>query len=302
MIANVSQKDPTRTLTLRNMFVSQMNRRFRELQTAIRQYIIRDNRLDGITTNAPFEYRYASEKHAAFMAWLDEQEQLGILQRTRQIVPYRTVPADMPWINEYIWTAYNKGLAQGRMELRAAGIDVPVFARTADFISSPLFHMPFHAEAIGLVFTRAFTDLKGVTDAMDTQISRVLASGMAEGLPTEQIARNINNRVQKIGMPRARTLARTEVVHAYNGSRLNDFEGMESIIEEEILVKWWTALDERVRHPRHTRRHAKIYRKNQARRLLGEPNCRCVLLPYMVSVHGPVRRRNWGPVNPMEGR
>jgi len=290
-------KDPTRTITLRNQFIADFQRRFRQLKGWIVNYLVDQNKLQPITSN--FEYRYAAEKHQLFMDWLAEQESKGVLQIIRRDVPYRTIPANQPWINTYIWTAYQKGLVKARMEMRAAGYDdIPTFMMTDDFLVSPLFHAPFHSEAIALTFTRTFTDLKGITSAMDSQISRVLARGMAEGYGSERIARDITKKVDSIGIIRARVLARTEVVKAYNDAQLNDYEGMQDIIGEEILVQWWTARDERVRRPRHTSRHAKIYRIADARKLLGEPNCRCTILPYMVSVNGPVSDSQWGPINP----
>lgn len=290
-------KDPTRTITFRKQFIADFQRRFRDLKDRITNYLVKENRLQPITAN--FEYRYTAEKHQLFMDWLKEQESLGILQTIRYEVPWRTIPADQPWINTYIWTAYQKGLIRGRMELRAEGYEkVPTFMMTDDFLTSPIFHAPFHAEAIALTFTRTFTDLKGVTEAMDSQISRVLATGMSEGQGSEQIARNIRKKVDDIGVVRSRVLARTEIVRAYNEAQLNDFEGMQDIIEEKIFVKWWTAMDERVRHPRHTSRHNKIYRIEDARKLLGEPNCRCTILPHMVSVNGRIKSSQWGPINP----
>jgi SPP1 gp7 family putative phage head morphogenesis protein len=298
-----SMSDPTKTISLRRTFISSINRRFRELKTKIMKYIVVDNNLSPITINV-FEYRNATEKYEKFMNWLKEQERLGILEMIVASVPYRNVPTNQPWINTFLWTAYQKGMVQSRIELRANGLtNVPSFAATAgQFVSSPLFHAPFHSEAVGLLFTRGFTDLKGITQTMDARISRVLAQGMSEGLGAEHIARNINREVDKIGMIRARTMARTEIVKAYNDAKMNDYDAMEDVIGEEILVQWWTAQDERVRDPRHTSRHGKIYQKKDARRLVGEPNCRCTLLPYLVSVKGEVQNNQWGPINPLGGR
>lgn len=290
------------TMTLRNQCISSINRRLNDLKTEIRKYITEENHLDPITVNA-FEYRYATEKHRAFMDWLKEQEEKGILETVIRRIPYRNIPDEQPWINTYIWTSYQRGLQRGRMELRAqTNLSIPTYSVVDDFLLSPLFNAPFHSEAVGLLFTRAYSDLKGVTEAMDATISRTLAQGMSEGLGTEQIARNIASNVDNIGKVRARTLARTEIVKAYNDAKLNDYEAMESIVEEEILVQWRTAGDERVRRPRHTSRHNKVYHKKEARRLLGEPNCRCAILPYLESTQGEIRNNQWGPINPMEGR
>jgi SPP1 gp7 family putative phage head morphogenesis protein len=294
-------QDPTQTITLRRRFVSSVNRRFRELKTAIRNYLVTENRLDPITINV-FRYRNSQEKHQQFMDWLKEMQESNILEISYRSVPFRNLDPNQPWINTYIWSAYQKGLVKGRMELRAKGHDIPQYMRTDEFVMSPLFHSSFHSEEVALAFTRVFTDLKGITEAMDTQISRTLAQGMSEGLSASQIARNIVKNVDNIGIVRARVLARTEVVRAHNEAKLNDYQAMEDIIGESVFVKWRTAQDERVRHPRHTSRHGKIYRKRDARRLLGEPNCRCALRPYLQSVDGDIQESQWGPINTLSGR
>jgi hypothetical protein len=59
--------------------------------------------------------------------------------------------------------------------MRKAGAQVqPGFVNAA-------FFRPVHADRVGLIYTRAFTDLKGITDAMDASNSRVLTQGIAEG-------------------------------------------------------------------------------------------------------------------------
>lgn len=301
-IANAtSDRDPSRTITIRNRAVADVNRRCKELKKAIHNYIVTENRLQPITTNE-FTYRFAEEKHRQFMEWLSRQEEAGLLEMIHLPTPYSNVKLQQPWMNYYVWSAYQKGLATGRREIKQSGVELPPYMQTSQFPFDYSFFGPMHSQSVALIFTRVFTDLKGVTQAMETAISRTLSQGMIDGLGAEQIARNIASKVDSIGMVRARLIVRTEMIHAFNSAKLNDHVGMEDIIGEEILVKWRTAGDERVRHPRHTARHGKIYKRSDARRLLGEPNCRCVVSPYMVSVHGKVNKKQWGPINPLSGR
>ena len=64
----------------------------------------------------------------------------------------------------------------------------------------------------------------------------------------------------------------TEVVKAYN------LAVMETLNEEDIVI-WRTVGGPRVRDT-HRRRNGKRYRVASARALLGEPNCRCSVVPY----------------------
>lgn len=290
------REDPTRTIALRKKFISQINKRLKELKGIIRKAIIEDDCF-GIKKDKSkilslslvsklsspgakvWQYRNDVEKVEEFVDWLKEQEELGILER----VPNTLTGKKDPWTNTYIQTSYQKGILQARSELGALGVNLP---STKDiFEINGVFNQPIHVERIESIFTRVFSDLKGVTEVMDRQISRQLSLGLAEGKGPYEIARLLNNRVDKIGITRARLIARTEIVRTHNVAAMNEFERLESIVGEEILVQWWTALDERVRSS-HEDRHGKIYKKKKARGLIGEPNCRCALLPYMKSIDG----------------
>lgn len=97
----------------------------------------------------------------------------------------------------------------------------------------------------GLLYTRTFNELKGITEAMDQQISRVLSEGMAQGLGPAKIARNITDRVDKIGITRARTMARTEVIRAHHVATINTYR--EAQVEGvRVKAEWSTAGDMRV--------------------------------------------------------
>jgi len=121
--------------------------------------------------------------------------------------------------------------------------------------------------------------MKGITESMKGQMSGVLAMGMAEGRGPYDIAYKLKDRVEAIGITRARLIARTEVVHTHNAAAMNEFESLEGIVGETIYVQWWTALDERVRAT-HAARHGKVFKRKTAQGLIGEPNCRCALLPW----------------------
>jgi len=94
----------------------------------------------------------------------------------------------------------------------------------------------------GAIYTRTFNELKGITDAMDQQISRELAEGLARGDGPEVMARRINDRVDKVGLSRARTLARTETIRAHHSATIQEYRnaGVEGV---KIKAEWSTAGD-----------------------------------------------------------
>ena len=132
-----------------------------------------------------------------------------------------------------------------------------------------------------------FTELEGITASMDAQIADVLATGIVEGVGPEEMARRINNRVDKIGLTRSRMIARTEVVQTFNQAAAFEYQRASAVIGEEILIQWLTAEDERVRSS-HRERNMVVYTQEEYSDLIGEPNCRCAGLPFIESIDGEV--------------
>jgi len=301
-----STQDPTKTITLRNNFSAEMAGRFIRIRAAVRKKIVNDNFLEPIekgtdefaigrpggvipitlAKDGNWEYRWADSKVGEFNSWLKEMVDENILEVSRTAtVGLKGITGGEPWTDVYIRSAYQSGLAKGRAELIASGAKIPSFDISGDVLSAA-FYQPFHADRVGLMYTRVFNDLKGVTEVMSTQMSRALALGMANGDGPYTIARKLTDRVDKIGITRGRLIARTEVVHTHNLAKLNEFERLETEIEEEILAQWITAEDERVRD-RHRTRDRQVYPLSKARTMLGEPNCRCTIIPWIKSVEEP---------------
>jgi SPP1 gp7 family putative phage head morphogenesis protein len=304
MTANISPQDPTHTIGLRTRWRIDMSRRFRVIMRMIRKRIVEDNFLDPdiitvniVTNKKKFVYRRSNDKLTEMMRWLLQGIEENILEV--EFAP-GTAPVGRnmrPWTDAYVHSAYRKGLERNRMDLRARGVDIPETG--TPFGTRPItagLSQPIHIETLELIYTRVFSDLKGITEAMSQQMSRVLARGMVDGLSPDSIARNMVDRVDKIGLTRAKLLVRTETVNAFNTARLNDIELAENFAEDDLLVQWITARDERVRD-RHRARHNKIYTVEEARSMIGEPNCRCTTVVWIPSVDGEVNDSNRGRVN-----
>jgi SPP1 gp7 family putative phage head morphogenesis protein len=140
-----------------------------------------------------------------------------------------------------------------------------------------------NTDILKTLYTRAFDQLKGVTQAMSVQIGRILSSGLLEGKTPSQIAFEINDRVDKIGIVRAKLIARTELQYAINFAILKEYERAEAILGEVVKGRWWTQQDERVRK-RHRAWHGKVYTREQLMGMVGAINCRCSVLPYIESI------------------
>lgn len=224
-----------------------------------------------VVNRGEFEFTRTTDKVAAFMGWLRDQEVAqGLTVRQGASI---SSSAENAWTSTYIESSYVRGLNQAASRLRGAG------ARVEQRWVDAAFRRPIHADRLGLAYTRVFTELAGITAAMDQQISRVLAEGLGRGAGPLDIAREINNRVDKIGITRARMLARTEVINAHAGATLNTYveAGLEGV---EVVAEWLTAVDA---CPQCVALEEEgPYSIEQARGMIpAHPNCRCAWAPLV---------------------
>lgn len=224
-----------------------------------------------------FAFRTSSDKVTGFMDWLMKQEDDKILEITYS--PGKSTVSRRPWEKMYIQSAYKKGMERSEKELRKMGVKITPFPNTPIFSVDAMFNLPIHADRIGLLYTRSFNELKGITDVMDQKISRSLAQGMAEGRGPREIARDLIKEVD-ISQRRAETLARTEIIYAHAEATLNTYEAV-GVHKVTVEAEWSAAQDDKV-CPLCIPLDEKIFDLKEARGMIPRhPNCRCAWLPVV---------------------
>lgn len=306
-ITTNQRRDPTRTTILRVQFMRDMDRRFRMLRGLIRRAIVDEDVFGlkdvvGVATlqrtpgRRRFAFRTSSEKVSAFMEWLRRQVENDILQVTN--IQQVGQAVDAAWTNQYISDSYRRGVARARSQLRQAGFDVPSLVETGGIEAS--MSAPFHVDRLGLLFTRTFNELKGITDAMDQQISRVLSQGIADGLNPKTLAKQLNAVIRGGGADlgitdtlgryisaerRAQILARTEIIRAHAEAQLQEFENWQ-VEGVTVEAEWITAGDNRVCE-QCANLEGSVFTIEQAHGMLPlHPSCRCAWLPFKEGVTG----------------
>jgi SPP1 gp7 family putative phage head morphogenesis protein len=262
--------DPTRTLTLRNAFAKEMARRFRQLRGIINIALIEDdvlgliNEVGGFRILAEltspgrraFDFPRSGDKVAAFTQWLEKQQQAGLLEVTQGVQLGTAI--EQAWTNKYINEGYKRGIQRARQQLVKGGHPVPPLSESGGI--GVAFNQPFHLDRVGLLHTRVFNQLKGITSQMDTQVSSVLSQAMVEGKNPREIARLLNKTISGTGgtleltdtlgrfIPaerRAKMLARTEVIRAHAQAQLQEFRNWR-VAGVSVKAEFVTAGDERV--------------------------------------------------------
>ena len=265
-------KDPTRTLVLRNRASREVNRRFSKVKADIRSAFKVGNLITNRTAS-PGEFTFTRDvnKIPEFERFLQQSIDQEIL-RTNQLSPTQR-GRESHWLNVHIGEGYRRGATKARL---AAERSLPNLQKLPDY--NP-FTNAAHIARSELIYQRVYSDLQGVTQAMSKQISSILAQGIIKGQNSGEVAKLILDRVDKIGITRAKLIARTEIIESHNLANIKEAELLEKETNTKIKVMWLTALDGRQRHT-HDLRHENIYTREEAEQLLGEPNCRCAVAPH----------------------
>ena len=166
--------------------------------------------------------------------------------------------------SDYARKAYTKG------QLRAQDL------LSKEGIKDALMNTPADVRAIDAIRLRNYAAIIGVTDDMGKKIASELTDGIVKGQGADEIARRLVNEVD-MSSDRAKLVARTEVMYAYNNASEARFKAHG--VEE---VEWLAALDERLCDECNANdgKHFPI----GSIECPAHPNCRCTLLPVIAEV------------------
>ena len=197
-----------------------------------------------------------------------------------------------PWNATYVESAYRKGLTRAYIDVHKEDLaaDKMFYAGGKAQFLTDAFAAPEVLSKIELIYTRAFNDMKGITDTMSTQLSRSLANGLVNGNGPVAISREMRKTVTGITKKRALLIARTEVISAHAEGQLDAFERM-GVEELGLMAEVGTAGDERVCDECQGVADGGPYTVEAARGMIPlHPRCRCSWEPYLKGIHHKRRK------------
>lgn len=277
---NPLRLDPTRTATLRRRFETEVRKRLQRLKKAIRRLIVEQDAFgllagtvgSRIALNTQWQFLTDEQKLEAFKVWL-------VTQLSETVLSLDSVTGD-PWTAALVQESYRRGLSRAFTDVRQENISDFYAGTKAEFLRES-FQRPVSANRVKLLAARTFTDLQGISQEIDTKLSRILVDGFIQGQNPREIARTIDNEIDSIGRRRALTLARTEVIRAHAEGQL---DGLETLGVEEVgvAVEWATAEDPLV-CPLCRPLHGIVLTIEEAHGMIPRhPNCRCAWIPANV--------------------
>jgi len=300
-----SQLDPSRTSGLRRRFEGDMAKRLRELLRLIRLSIV-DNDCFGIqpievplmrslAAARPREFAFERDTAAkvqAFLLWLKEQEEAGILQVVLR--PGTNTAINVGWTDVYIQSAYRLGIGRAQTELERAQFELPLQGSLPGrSMVVTAFNLPVHADRVGVLYTRTFEDLKTVMevvnadarrkliDGLTTNLTRGIAEGKSPLTMAREMVKDIASGLDKIGLNRARMIARTEVIRAHHLANINELRRADAAMTVEVQAEFSTAGDDRV-CPECEALQGKVFSLDEIESMIPvHPQCRCAAKPYI---------------------
>lgn len=224
-----------------------------------------------MVSNARWQFRTTPEQVAAFQEWLEEELSKELLDDNNPD----------GWWNEYIRRGYEQGAGRSFDDVRLRGKDKkqPFYQGSREEFLRSSFAQPVSKERVKLLAGRTLTDLKGVSQAMATQMSRELVDGLVRGESPRTVARRLTGIVGK-NKSRALTIARTETIRAHAEGQLDALEMM-GVTQLGVAVEWSTAKFNVC--PLCQPLEGVVLSVKEARGLLPRhPNCRCAFIPANV--------------------
>lgn len=267
-MTNQRRRDPQNSDRLRRRYDKDITKRFKAIAKGITKIVDREDyfgikprdtpqrQLAALFTNQQWANLTDVEKVEAFRAWLKDQIDRGLLQE------------EAAWQTEYLKSSHVAGLQSTvKTDLSAGVLD-----QAANFaVSQPL-------ESAKLLYTRAFHALEGITQHMDTQLSRILTEGFVKGEHAHKVARTMVKEIENITKRRAIVMARTELARVYAEAQLDGFQ-RDGQINVKLFAEWSSAGDDRV-CPKCQPMDGRIMTIAEARGLIPfHPLCRCAWIP-----------------------
>lgn len=285
-------KNPTRTRTIEKNWNREINKRWFKFRSNAVSRLMEMNSSGQISNREdPFVMDITQQR--IYMAYLEQQIELLL-----------TGEGSPNWQSQYQIQSYRRAIEQSRAELISQGVDIslsaeeiqaasglPLFTATSSIGGSAL--APIHQDALEFLFNRSFITLKGWTDAMEKEVRQILFDGVQQGQGVAEVVRNMVKRIG-VSRSRARVIARTETIQAYQQSTANEAQRASEEIGEEVLIRWLTVMDHKVRHL-HATFHGTLSTPEEYRKKIGlSPwNCRCGSAPVIPEANTVKKRKRF---------
>ena len=288
-------KNPTRTRTIEKAWQREINRRWRAYKKLTIEALESANN-QAIQTNAIKPFELDASQIRTYMTFIDNQIGRLLLE---------TIQAPN-WQAKYQLQSYQRSLevtraqliSQGASIIRtqeeiAAGLALQPLTAVPSLAAGVTVTQPIHQDALQFLFTRSYDSLKGWTDKLSIETRQILVDGLEQGKGIRELTKNITDRID-VSKSRAELIARTETIQAYQRGATTEARRLEEEIGEDILMRWVSAEDSRVRLL-HASYHGTLVTPEQNFERIGRSpwNCRCAQVATIAEAITPKKEEKF---------
>lgn len=257
----------------------QLNVRYRNITRSMKELIRGLDRTLITANRAIYDYELDAQKFNSIDIFIQQLLNDELLDNQQGVFSRNW------WLNFNLENAYEDGArdliqsAKVASTIENVGVDV---ARTVNSINmNNIIFSTQYQNALGLVFSRVFNGMKGLTETTKANLSDTLVRGMASGDGIAALTKSIVNRIN-VSRSRARTIARTEILNAYRQSATQQTDELnENVFNDTPWTMeqlWFSALAPTSRSW-HVSRHGSTYTTEEVREFYSERgnaiNCLC---------------------------
>lgn len=227
--------------------------------------------LGDITTNSRWAFEESQSKVDNFEVWLKA--------KLSEVLHEKDIHSGTDWWQIYIERAYKFGAARAFDQIHKKKSKP-----SEGMLGAKQFFMgTVPKERLKLLISRTYKGIEGLTETMRNQLTQELTDGLIQGLSYEEVGKRIDNKLG-IGLNRAKTIARTEIVRAQAEGQLAALKAL-GVKQLGIQVEFHTAKEP---CPKCRKYRNRILTVEEAEGLIPiHPNCKCAFVPYLTPNPSP---------------
>lgn len=265
-----------------------IQRGVRDLIKGIDKRVVPDSAIGGIVTNIKYEYLVDAQEFQNINLFLQRLLYGELLDDEQGRLTNRW------WLSAHLDQAYENGTSDAlESSKNMATIDIVGPELSKNMRSIQLEQILFsrgYQSRVALVKSRVFEEMRGLTDSTRTDLSEVLARGMATGKGVRELTGDVMNRVG-VSFRRSQKIVRTEILNAHRTASAAETDDLNADVYDgsDWVMKslWFSALAPTTR-PTHLRRHGLTFTTDEVRQFYSinanAIQCLCSQSPILVNI------------------
>lgn len=189
------------------------------------------------------------------------------------------------WALDYVAVEYQRGTLNAYTNL---SVQSPIYASQTTL--QQLLSSPAYQNQIASAFVSTYSDWKGISDSVRTDLANVIADSIGRGVNPRETASIISKRLD-VSMSRAKNIAQTEQVGALRQAQWKETDWAADRLGLNTGLLWLSALKPTTRSW-HASRHGKVYTTEEVRDFYAENgnryNCYCSQIPVLLNDDGSI--------------